>query len=66
MMNWMAQHFGKHYKPNTRETIRRQTLHQFIEAGLVVLNPDDPSRATNSAKNVYQVEVEAFSLLRLG
>lgn len=65
MMNWMAQHFGKHYKPNTRETIRRQTLHQFIEAGLVVLNPDDPSRATNSAKNVYQVEVEAFSLLRL-
>jgi hypothetical protein len=64
-MDWMAQHFGKHYRPNTRETIRRQTLHQFIEAGLVVLNPDDPSRATNSAKNVYQVEAEAFALLSL-
>ena len=65
MMSWMAQHFGKRYMPNTRETIRRQTLHQFIDAGLVVLNPDDPSRATNSAKNVYQIEAEGFALLVL-
>ncbi len=32
--------YGKDYKPNTRETIRRFTLHQFAEAGLVVQNPD--------------------------
>jgi hypothetical protein len=65
MMDWMERHFGKHYQPNSRETIRRQTLHQFIDASLVVLNPDDPSRPTNSAKNVYQVEEEAFALLTL-
>lgn len=65
MMEWMDRNFGKHYQPNSRETIRRQTLHQFIDASLVVLNPDDPSRPTNSAKNVYQVEEEAFALLTL-
>lgn len=64
LMDWMRSHFGKEYKPNTREAIRRQTLHQFMEAGLVVLNPDDLGRATNSSKNAYQVDQAALTLLR--
>ena len=34
IMQWFRDFYGKDYKPNSRETIRRQTLHQFIEAGL--------------------------------
>jgi hypothetical protein len=64
LMNWMAEYFGKRYAPNTRETVRRQTLHQFVDAALAVLNPDDPSRAVNSRNNVYQVDALAFELLR--
>jgi type II restriction enzyme len=64
LMNWMAQHFGKYYKPNSREGVRRRTLHQFVDAALVVLNPDDPERAVNSSANVYQVDSSAFELLR--
>jgi adenine-specific DNA-methyltransferase len=64
LMSWMAKHFGKHYAPNTRETVRRQTLHQFVDAALVVLNPDDPLRPINSDKNVYQVDESSFALLR--
>jgi BsuBI/PstI restriction endonuclease domain/BsuBI/PstI restriction endonuclease HTH domain len=64
LMGWMAQHFGKVYAPNSRETIRRQTLHQFVEAALVVQNSDDPARAINSGKNVYQVDKHAHDLLR--
>lgn len=64
LMNWMAEHFNKHYAPNSRETVRRQTLHQFVDAALVVLNPDDPSRPVNSGKNVYQIDESAFALLR--
>ncbi|MBI5765455.1 MAG: Eco57I restriction-modification methylase domain-containing protein [Planctomycetes bacterium] len=64
MMDWMAEKYGKKYAPNTRETIRRFTLHQFVQMGLVLLNSDDPSRPTNSPKNVYQIEPSALALLR--
>lgn len=64
MMEWMQAHFGKQYKPNTRETVRRQTMHQFVSAGLVQYNPDVPSRAVNSPHAVYQIGPEAHALLR--
>lgn len=63
MMDFIAEHYGKKYAPNTRETVRRQTVHQFLEAGLVVANPDRPSRPVNSGKTVYQVEAKALDLL---
>lgn len=64
MMDFFAAHYGKRYKPNTRETVRRQTVHQFLEAGLAVINPDSPSRPTNSPNSVYQIEAGAIKLLR--
>ena len=64
LMQWMAENYGKQYAPNTRETIRRFTLHQLIEMGMVVLNPDDPGRAPNSPKNVYRIAPSALALLR--
>ena len=64
LMDWIAANYGRKYAPNTRETIRRFTLHQFIEMGLVLLNPDDPTRPPNSPKNVYQIEPSALKLLR--
>jgi BsuBI/PstI restriction endonuclease domain/BsuBI/PstI restriction endonuclease HTH domain len=64
LMRWMAEHFGKAYAPNSREGVRRQTLHQFVDVALVVLNPDDPSRPVNSSANVYQIDARAHELLR--
>lgn len=64
MMDFFAEHYGKRYAPNTRETVRRQTVHQFVQAALVVPNPDNPSRPTNSPKAVYQVEPSVLKLLR--
>ena len=64
LMDWMASSYGKRYAPNTRETIRRFTLHQFVQMGLVLLNPDDPSRPTDSPKSVYRVEPGVLALLQ--
>jgi len=64
MMDYFAEHYGKKYTPNTRETVRRQTVHQFLEAGLIVQNADDPTRAVNSAKNVYEVVPEALAAIQ--
>ena len=65
MMEFFATHYGKQYAPNTRETVRRHTVHQFLQAGLIVRNPDRPSRPTNSPKAVYQIEPSALKLLRV-
>lgn len=65
MMEYFSKHYGKHYAPNTRETVRRQTIHQFIQAAFVIQNPDNPSRPTNSPKTVYQIESSALKTLRL-
>lgn len=64
MMNFFSAHYGKNYAPNSRETVRRETIHQFVQAALAVLNPDKPSRAINSPKAVYQIAPAALELLR--
>jgi adenine-specific DNA-methyltransferase len=64
IMDFCRDHYGRQYAPNTRETFRRQTMHQFVEAGLAVANPDDPGRPVNSPKFCYQIEPAAFGLLK--
>lgn len=64
IMDWVRANYGKNYAPNTRETIRRQTMHQFMQAGLVRYNPDKLDRAVNSPHAVYQISEPALSLLR--
>lgn len=63
-MDWIGEHYGKVYAPNTRETIRRQSMHQFCDAGIAMYNPDQTDRPVNSPKAVYQIEPAALSLLR--
>jgi hypothetical protein len=64
VMDWAREHYEKDYAPNTRETFRRQTMHQFVEAGIVLYNPDKPDRPVNSPKAVYQIEPDVLILLR--
>lgn len=63
IMEWVREHYGKVYAPNTRETFRRQTMHQFCDAGIALYNPDKPDRPVNSPKAVYQIEPAALALL---
>jgi len=62
--SWIAASYGKTYAPNTRETVRRQTMHQFVQANLALYNPDAPLRPVNSPRAVYQVSPYALALLR--
>ncbi|MFZ1180302.1 MAG: BsuBI/PstI family type II restriction endonuclease [Herbaspirillum sp.] len=64
IMDWAREHFGKEYAPNTRETFRRQSMHQFCDAGVSLYNPDKADRPVNSPKAVYQIEPAALALLR--
>lgn len=64
IMDWMKKNYKKTYAPNTRETVRRQTMHQFVDAGIVLYNPDVPERPVNSPKAVYQIEPQTLKLLK--
>ena len=64
MMEFARDHYGKLYAPNSRETFRRQTIHQLVAAGIALYNPDDPGRPVNSPKAVYQIEADTLTLLR--
>ncbi|HEY7034641.1 MAG TPA: BsuBI/PstI family type II restriction endonuclease [Thermomicrobiales bacterium] len=60
---WMARHYGVEYAPNTRETIRRQAVHYFMQASVVQRNPDNPNRSTNDKNNVYGVTPDALQVI---
>lgn len=64
IMDWVRQHYGRTYMPNSRETFRKQTIHQFVQAAIVLANPDKPDRATNSPQYVYRIEPNMLELLR--
>lgn len=64
IMDWARRHYKKDYAPNTRETFRRQTMHQFVDAGIARYNPDKPDRPVNSPGAVYQIEDTVLVLLR--
>lgn len=63
LMEFVAKHYDKRWAPNTRETVRRFTLHQFEQAGFVIANPDEPHRPTNSPKYCYQIESRALAVI---
>jgi len=64
IMEWIATFYGKKYAPNTRETIRKSSMHTFVKAGIVLENPDQPSRPVNSPNWVYQIEPTILEVLR--
>ncbi len=65
IIDFIADAYNVRYAPNTRETIRDDAVKFFVEEGLLLRNPDDPNRPTNSGKTVYQVETSALTLLRM-
>ncbi|MDX2138166.1 MAG: BsuBI/PstI family type II restriction endonuclease [Chloroflexota bacterium] len=55
--------YARAYAENTRETVRRQVLHQFEQAGVVLRNPDDPTLATNSPRTHYALSEAVLKVL---
>lgn len=55
IMAFIAENYGKEYAPNTRETFRRQVLHQLVQAGIADYNPDIPNLPVNSPRAHYAI-----------
>jgi hypothetical protein len=63
-MAFMRDHYSKDYAANSRETIRRQTVHQFEQARIADRNPDNPQRPTNSGDTVYALTGDVPPVLK--
>ena len=61
---WVGETYGKVYAENTRETFRRQVLHQLEQARVVDRNPDDPTLPVNSPRTHYALTEDALAVVR--
>ncbi|HVB58621.1 MAG TPA: hypothetical protein VNE63_19630 [Candidatus Acidoferrales bacterium] len=61
---FVKREYQKTYAENTRETIRRQVLHQLEQASVADRNSDDPMLPTNSPRTHYAISEAALRVLR--
>ena len=64
IMTFMQDYYQRDYAPNTRETVRRQVLHQFVQAGIADYNPDIPNLPVNSPRAHYAISVLALETIK--
>ena len=64
IMAFIYECYGKRYAPNTRETFRRQVLHQFVQAGVADYNPDIPDLPVNSPRAHYAISEKALETIK--
>lgn len=64
IMDHVREHFGSDYAPNTRETFRRQVLHQFVLGGVAEHNPFEPDLPTNSPRSHYAISEPALQVVQ--
>ena len=64
VLDFARLHTEHEYAENTRETVRDESIKPMVAAGILVHNPDDPSRKVNSPKTVYSVSNEALELIK--
>jgi adenine-specific DNA-methyltransferase len=63
ILDFSRHDYQKPYAENSRESFRKESLHQFVAAGLALQNPDSPARAPCSPRWCYQISPEARQLL---
>ena len=64
IMAFIENAYRRTYAPNTRETFRRQVLHQFVQARVADYNPDNPALSTNSPRAHYAITDAALAVIR--
>lgn len=65
IMQFIKVQYDHNYAENSRETFRRQTLHQFEqEVGIVERNANDSLRSTNSPNTTWSVTADFLTLVR--
>ncbi len=65
IMVFVAKNYKRPYAPNTRETFRRQVLHQFVQARIADYNPDNPHLPVNSPNAHYALSKAVLEVVKV-
>jgi type II restriction enzyme len=65
IMDYARKYYQKKYAPNSRETFRRFSMHQLVEGGIALYNPDESKRPVNSPNAVYQISPDILEVIKL-
>lgn len=60
VLQFCSEHYDKVYAENTRETIRKNCMHQFREGAII----EDNGKATNSPNYRYRITNETLKIIR--
>jgi len=64
IMDFVNENYFADYKPNTRESFRKNALKPFIDYKIAELNPDNATLSPNSAKTHYAISPIALNTVR--
>ncbi len=64
LMDFIREQYKVRYAENTRETVRRQVLHQLVLAGVAEHNPFEPGLATNNPRSHYAISEAALKVIK--
>ena len=64
ILTFAKEAYDREYAENSRETFRRQVIHQFEQARVVDRNPDNPGLPTNSPNTCYALTDDVIDLIK--
>lgn len=64
IMDFIDTSYGVRYAPNSRESIRKDSLRPLLDAGWLIPNPGAPRTAKSSQDYSYQLTADRFDWLR--
>lgn len=64
IIDFVNTYYDTNYKPNTRESFRKNALKPFVENNIALLNPDDPTLKPTSSKTHYALSDITVTTLR--
>lgn len=62
IMEFVNSIYEQEYKPNTRESFRKQAINPFLDHQIIDLNPDNPNLSPRSSKTHYALKDRVVEL----
>lgn len=64
IMKFSSEFYNRDYAPNSRESFRRNVLHQFVQGRIADYNPDIPDLPVNSSRAHYAISKEVLEVIK--
>ena len=64
IMKFSSEYYNRDYAPNSRESFRRNVLHQFVQGRIADYNPDIPNLPVNSSRAHYAISKEVLEVIK--